>query len=661
MCGIAGIISLRRNTFSVPTVLARLSRSLRHRGPDGEGFLLVNDKYQTTACSGTETPNTVLSSPELAHFPTEALANYIQTARVGLLHRWLKIIDTSPTAFQPLCYDNGKFWLVFNGQIYNYKALRTELLAAGFEFKTNTDSEVILAAYQAWGKEMLDRLDGMWAFALYDSTKKQLFCARDRTGVKPFYYYQNPDYWAFASEKKAFFELPSFKTSLNEQAVFDYLVVGYTELETESLFKNIIELPAAHYLVFDIEKNTYEIKKYYTFQYQASYEPFNKIKFAQAVETIETLLVEAIALRSHAAVPIGVCLSGGIDSSAIAGITHQTKGRSFPLFTACMTGTRHDETAWAAQVVERVGGNWHQVSPTAENLLADLQDLIFANDEPVLGAAAYNHFALMKTAKSQNCTVLLDGQGADELFGGYPPHYSIATFEALYQGDLRTAWGNMTTASHSSFANKSDILRLPAKIVAANSFDSWYKKAYKTSNAEYNLMRNDFWSVHANRLELLRNERPLQLNTLLHQQYTGAMLKLLLRTSDRNSMWHAVELRTPFADSRALAEYILQLPASYKIRNGISKSLLREAARPYLPETIYRRTDKIGFAPPEQAWLTQLLPQIEPYLKESLADFIDVNSLVKNWTTIAANTPGGDTRRLWRLLNFAVWRCVFKV
>lgn len=661
MCGIAGIISLRRNPFSIPTVLARLSQRLRHRGPDGEGFLLVNDTYQPTACSGRETPADVLNSTELPQFPAEPLADYTKSARVGLVHRWLKIIDTSPTSFQPLCYDNGKFWLVFNGQIYNYKALRTELLALGFQFKTNTDSEVILAAYQAWGKEMLDRLDGMWAFALYDTLKKQLFCARDRTGVKPFYYYQNADYWAFASEKKAFFELPNFKTSLNEQAVFDYLVIGYTELETESLFKHIIELPAAHYLVFDVEKNRFDVQKYYTFPYQKSYEPFDKIKFAQAVQTIETLLVEAIALRSHAAVPIGICLSGGIDSSAITGIVHQQKNTSFPLFTASMTGTRHDETAWAAQVVERVGGNWHQVSPTAENLLADLQDLVFANDEPVLGAAAYNHFALMRTAKSQNCTVLLDGQGADELFGGYPPHYSIATFEALSRGDLTTAWGNINTTSHASFANKRDILQLPAKIIAANTFDLWYKKAYKSSNAEYNLMQNDFWRVHANRLQLLRNERPLQLNTLLHQQYTGAMLKLLLRTSDRNSMWHAIELRTPFADSRALAECLLQLPASYKIRNGISKSLLREAARSYLPETIYRRTDKIGFAPPEQVWLTQLLPQIEPYLRASLADFIHVDSLVKNWTTIAANTPGGDTRRLWRLLNFAVWRQVFKV
>ncbi|MEY4926857.1 MAG: asparagine synthase, partial [Bacteroidota bacterium] len=641
--------------------LKRLSQRLQHRGPDGEGFLIIDNQNKITPCSGQQTPKSVVTNSLLPQQPKKKLQECGENFRLGLLHRWLKIIDTNNSAFQPLCYEAQKFWLVFNGQIYNYQALRTELQGLGFAFATNTDTEVLLAAYRAWGTAMLSRLDGMWAFALYDSEKQQLFCARDRTGVKPFYYYKNDDIWAFSSEKKAFFELPNFKTSLNESAVFDYLVVGYTELETESLFKGIIELPAAHFLTFDLRNNDYTVARYYDFSYQKNYTFFDKRQFKEAVETVENLLVDAVTLRTNAAVPIGICLSGGIDSSAIAGIAHHENLLKFPLFTASMTGSRFDETAWAAKVAQKVGSPWHQVSPTAEGLLSNLETLVYVNDEPVLGAAAYNHFSLMHLAKQQNCTVLLDGQGADELFGGYPPHYAIGTFEALFHADFAAWHGNITSKAHSSFANKRDAFLLPLKLIAANGLDYFYKKAYKKSNAEYRLMRPDFWQNNLNRLDLLRNERPLQLNTLLHQQYTGGMLKLLLRTSDRNSMWHSIEMRTPFADSHKLAEYVMQLPASYKIRNGISKHLLREAAQSYLPDAIYNRTDKIGFAPPEQEWLIALLPEIEPYLRKSLPDFMDTDELIKNWKTIATNTPGADTRRLWRILNFAVWRQVFNL
>jgi asparagine synthase (glutamine-hydrolysing) len=265
----------------------------------------------------------------------------------------------------------------------------------------------------------------------------------------------------------------------------------------------------------------------------------------------------------------------------------------------------------------------------------------------------------MQTVHNAGIKIALEGQGADELFGGYPPHFSIAAFDALRNGAAADFRANMRSTAHSSFANKKNALLLPPKVLLARWFSGSYATAFRQKNAEYGLLRNDFWQQNTDRLQFLTDEHPLQLNALLHRQFTGTTLKFLLRAGDRNAMRHSIETRMPFTDDHELVEFVMQLPAAFKIRNGISKHLLREATKNILPPPIYSRTDKIGFGTPELDWLRHNSPQLLAYITDDMNEFIDVTALRKAWNGLLQNAVQGNTHRLWRIVNFAIWRKVF--
>ena len=658
MCGIAGILARTAHPTDWVASMVRLSNTLQHRGPDGEGFVVINDTRSATCYGGSDTQADVARS-SYAYSPTANIAQHNGSFRLGLLHRRLAIIDTSPIAHQPMC--GAANWLTFNGEIYNWRAVRTDLEALGFQFATNTDTEVVLAAYSAWGRACVQRFNGMWAFALYDAARQELFCSRDRFGVKPFYYTAAPHYWAFASEQKALLQLPDTRAVICQAAAFDYLAMGRTEAEPQGMLLGILELPPAHNLVYDLTQNTFFSYGYYELTYQTTWQPFGKHAFEIATERVRNLLEQSVALRLKAAVTVGATLSGGLDSSILVSMAHWLEPqKKMPVFTTCFEGFEGDETKWANIVTEHTGSLWQQSRPTSAGLLADIEQLVWAHDEPVLGASSYSHYALMQTVKAAGIKIALEGQGADELFGGYPPHFAVAAFDALRNGAAGEVYAAMRANTHGSFANKKNALLLPPKVLLARWLTGTYCRAFRQNNTAYSWLRNDFWATNAHRLQAAKHEHPLQLNALLHREFTGTTLKFLLRAGDRNGMAHGVESRMPFTDDHELVEYVMHLPAAFKIRHGISKHLLREATQPILPPAIYQRSDKVGFATPEQQWLHAHADHWLTYFTDDMNDYIDVAALRKGWKTTLANTPQGNTHRLWRLLNFAIWRKVFR-
>ncbi|MCC6768929.1 MAG: asparagine synthase (glutamine-hydrolyzing), partial [Bacteroidia bacterium] len=388
MCGIAGYFNA---TAFQPEYLERMCTRLRHRGPDGEGYVYFGTG-QAIPISGNDTPGYCRGNayPWLPQNDRPGESGFFG----GFAHRRLAIVDLEASGHQPMCTPDKRFWITYNGELYNYIELKEELKKKGHVFITRSDTEVILNAWLAWGVNCLERFNGMWAFAIYDTIEQKLFASRDRFGVKPFYYYHHADTLLFASEQKALLENPALNTGLNEEAVFDYFVFGQIEYQLEGFFKNIFELLPAHFLIWDKKSRKIAQHAYYQLQYQSGAHQWNLNSFNESVETTRSLLENAIRIRMRADVEVGTCLSGGLDSSAIAGMMRKVSGseQSLQSFTAVFPGTTIDESRWASMMAKHAGLNETYVSPSLEELSTDLHDLSLCQDIPIWSTSTYAQF-----------------------------------------------------------------------------------------------------------------------------------------------------------------------------------------------------------------------------------------------------------------------------
>ena len=666
MCGISGVISFNTNNETVKS-LPNLLDEIKHRGPDDEGCVFFSDK-DTLTTFGKDTPENVKFS-SLPYSPQNDHSEINDSHYIGLGHRRLSILDLSEKGHQPLCDETENYWIVYNGEVYNYQEIRKELIQKGHRFTTETDTEVVLKAYIEWGKECLHKFNGMWSFVIYNKFTQQLFGARDRFGVKPFYYIHNKKSFAFCSEIKGLLKLNGFKKEINPTAVYDYLVINKMELDSETFFKNIFELKPAHSFELDVRSQKMSINKYYTLKHNKRWKTLNKEQFKKTVSTLQHAITKAISIRLNADVKTGSCLSGGIDSSTVVvkvnELLHQQEmkqiGTAQEVFTASYPDTKIDESGWAKLVVDQTKTNWNQTFPTAEGLQNQIEELIYAQDIPFGSPTSFTQFKVMELIHSKEVKVSIDGQGADELFGGYSPHFTSIIFNALKSFSLKSIKGNLTTP-HGSFSNHSQVFKLPIQYLVAKYFPTLYFNQLKKRQPELSFLNNSLLKKHKTRFHYFNDQFSSSLNGLLHFQFTQYGLKQLLRTADRNSMNFSVESRMPFVDDIELVETVFNISGANKIKDGISKMLLREAMKEVLPQKIYNRSDKLGFATPQAEWFTTL----KPYFKEILQhqktdDFVNWDELNENFEKIFNHAISTDTKRLWRLINFALWRKVYQV
>jgi len=554
MCGISGAFNPGGLSPDDAGLVARFGRIMRHRGPDDEGL------FADAACA--------------------------------LGHRRLAIIDLSRDGRQPFASQGGRFQLVFNGEIYNYLELRGELAAKGHVFRTKTDTEVLLAAWLEWGPDCLPRFNGMFAFAVYDTQARALFLARDRCGVKPLYYAVVGGTFYFASEIKALLAVPGLSRAVDAQALFDYLAYNRTDVADETFLAAVRKLPKGCRMAVDAGGT--RIARWW--DPMAFLDARLDVPLETARRTVEELVVSAMTLRMRSDVPVGSCLSGGLDSSTMVGILfdrlHAPQG--YPCFTAAFPGHAVDETAHVDDLRRRYPFESLRTFPTGASCLDNLRDLAWHNDEPTTGAAIYAQYEVMRLARQHGVTVLLDGQGGDEGFAGY---------QYLHGFNLYGLWRR---------GNAPGLVRELAKVVVRRQDRSSLttfgylvlpralRKAALRAASPF--LSRDFFKAHADKSLITREFFDAgDLNAALarHYQYK---LEHLLRTEDRNSMAFSVESRVPFLDYR-LVEYLLGLSGSFKIRDGETKYLQKLALAAYATPGIVARKDKIGFTTPMDAWL----------------------------------------------------------
>jgi len=645
MCGIAGILNLEGKDINLAGGAVKLSHTLRHRGPDDEGFLFF-DNEKSVCAFGNDTQKESINNSY--NFSATQSINALPEQFTGvLMHRRLAIIDTGASGHQPMCSADQKVWITYNGEIYNYIELRGELEKLGFTFRTQSDTEVLLNAYLQWGTDCLAKLNGMFAFALWDKGNKTLFCARDRSGVKPFYYYFRNGVFCFASELKALKAMPFVETSLNERAVHHYLLHDALEYEPEGFLKNVFELFPSHYLLLDIAKRQLEIKKYYELAPGADFTPFDEKSFSDKCRETEVLIRDAITRRLRSDVPVGCCLSGGIDSSVISGVI-AGQNKNFNAFTAVFPGEEIDESKYAKEVAEFTKAKWHTVNPNENELLSDLERMVYALDIPIWSTSTYAQFRVMQLAREKNIKVVLDGQGGDELFGGYPHYYTTFVNELLRNKQFKTA--------------STEIKKLGSDFWLRFTKENAKRKLHYNANKKY--LSPDFVKAHSGPQNMLYGFGSL--NEHLHYDFFGGRLKTYLRCEDRCSMHHSVESRTPFADDTSLMEKAFEMPSVFKIHAGTSKFILRESMKAYLPASVYERKDKMGFVTPHNKWMGPLLAKYPELHKDGvLSGYFDkqfwnkINHLLDKNNHLPNGVARKEENLGFKALTFSIWYKAF--
>ena len=565
-----------------------MTDALRHRGPDGEGFMTAsgNDVIPFYHDPQFQYRNSSLPYTPLKHISESGVA------AIAFGHRRLNIIDLSEGGHQPMCDADKKTWINFNGEIYNYIELREELEALGFAFMSACDTEVVLNSYKAWGNACVDRFNGMWSFCIYDSEKKLCFASRDRLGVKPFYYINTPEKFAFASEQKAFVAARLITVHADPAAVKDYLLNNLVENSEDNFFEGVRELWPGHSLVLSITTGEIKISPYYKLHNHIN-NSNDHLTETELTERISQALENAVRLRLRSDVEVGTCLSGGIDSSALAVIINKLNNHPPDCFTSVFPGQPFDEGKYAAMVASMIKAPQFKTEPTLDGFLSEADDLIYSQDVPIWDTSTYAQYKVMELAHRQGIKVVLDGQGADELFAGYHHHFIASWNNLLKRGRFAEAFKGLTTTGKSISNPISFYMREKVKAIV---------DPHRVQLGHF--FRHDFMATYKKRKFLD------DVNEQLADDIYNTRLKSFLKCEDRCGMWHSVESRTPFSDDVHLINLLFSFNGNKKIKNGVSKYLLREAVKDLLPQEIYRRFDKKGFETPMQDWMRAMRPTL---------------------------------------------------
>ncbi len=625
MCGITGFVDFNMHT-SLET-LRKMTDVIAHRGPDDSGHELVQSDAFT----------------------------------LGLGFRRLSIIELSVLGHQPMLSDDGNYTLTFNGEIYNYKEVRKLLQDAGIQFKTNSDTEVILQSYIKWGRACVQHFIGMFAFVIYDKIKQQVVACRDRAGVKPFLYYFKNNLFLYGSELKSFHQHPHFEKSICNAAVALYFQHGYIPAPY-SIFEHTYKLLPGHWLLLDLKTQNITTEKYWDVT-DAYNLPKLKIDYAEAVTETEKLLQSACEYRMVADVPVGVFLSGGYDSSLVTALLQTNRSQKLKTFTIGFEEEAFNEAKYAKQVAQHLGTEHYEYTCTYKQAIEIIPNLAEMYDEPFADSSAIPTYLVSKMARQQ-VTVALSADGGDETFAGYTKYEK----GLRYINKLNTlpSFGKSLATLPLHIANQfsSDNLSVPDRIEKlklilkakhpADAFNIITQAM--TVNEVRQLLKSDF-TIGKTAFDDYHNLHASELlDNFLWLDYKTYMVDDILQKVDRATMAISLEGREPLLDHRII-EWAAQLPSDFKLHNGTGKRILRDITHKYLPREIMERP-KMGFRIPVEHWMKNeqkdLLLQYVNQKKIEQSGLLNFAAVDKMLTTYL-NKDIEDFHRIWKVFILQMW------
>ncbi|MCO7577723.1 MULTISPECIES: asparagine synthase (glutamine-hydrolyzing) [Pseudomonas] len=623
MCGILGGNWQQKTSKSDQAIQEALS-TLKNRGPNDQGF----ERY--------------------VHHDRETL----------LGHTRLSVQDTSSAGHQPMHSSDENFTIVFNGEIYNFKELRKELSSTtGALFNSESDTEVLLAAWQHWKEGCLSRLKGMFSFVIYNRQDETLTCVRDQFGIKPFFYTQENKDFLFSSELPALRKLKTKKFELNTQRAYDYLVHGDYDSKSSTFVKDIYQLMPGHLIKLNTSTGVVSAPQQW---WVPNVEQTSVLSFSDAADELRERFLDNIKLHLRSDVPLGAALSGGVDSSAVVCAMRKIEPDAvISTFSFIAKDSTVSEESWVDLVNQHVGAKAYKVFVSPHELANDLDDMILAQGEPFGSTSIYAQYRVFKLAKESGITVTLDGQGADELLAGYHGYPSKRIKSMLEQRQYLKA---LNFAKEWSKWPDRD-LKHCLKTVIAECVDGPVYELLRRGNGmrtkptwiDTDILRESGVVIGYPRQKSPYDITGRKLASELAFSLSHRGLQSLLRHGDRNSMRFSIESRVPFLTSD-MADFLLSLPENYLIsQQGETKSVFRAAMRGIVPDAILDRRDKIGFSTPEQVWLTHLADQIREWLKIDLGlPFLDQSAILKEFDKIISG-KAPFSWQVWRWINFIRW------
>jgi asparagine synthase (glutamine-hydrolysing) len=668
MCGISGFIAKQGNLLP-DNIILNMTDLIHHRGPDDEGFMFLKQDQKIITAGGESTPFDVWKT----HTESGPIINVRNNSNLFSLlsfgHKRLSILDLTPAGHQPMSYKNGSYWIVFNGEIYNYKNIKNELEKLGHHFTTKTDTETILAAYSEWGEACLDKFVGMWAFAIYDRTRNEIFIARDRYGIKPFYYYFSSfgDFY-FSSEIKQFTALNCWQSKFNPERVYDQLIYSFTDHTDETMFERVFQLPGGTFFKSPIDciNHTPSGKLSYKKWYLLKRSPF-KGSFIEAASIFRTLFEVSVKEHLNADVPVGSALSGGLDSSSIVCEVNRILKASGTnilqkTFSSCSEYERYSEKKWMDIVINYTNVDAYFVFPQLKNVFEITPDVLWQHDEPYQSQSAFLAYNVFKMAHSHNVKVLLNGQGADEYLGGYG-QFTIARYVNLIKHlRISTMLADIKNMQEINPISSSTLYKGFAAHLLPTIVKRGLTKIHSSSDRVKNII--DTKKLGANLVHPFNNI-PLSYNSVPqiseHLTFYSTLPKYL-HWEDRNSMAHSVEARVPFLDHR-LVEFTYNLPDDFLEKDGITKRVMREAMTGLLPEKIKNRRDKMGYTTPEEHWVRNENPDV---FRSKILEAINItNGIIKPEalkyfdSVLSGKLPFDYT--YWRIILLGEWIKRFQI
>lgn len=663
MCGVSALVSLGQPFLA--NNIFQMTNYVRHRGPDSEGYLVWNQETQNTQLlTGPET-----SSGQCGSWRTASDISTSLESKGSVLfgHRRLAIIDLSSAGQQPMTYLEERYWITFNGEIYNFKELRNELVASGYKFQSDTDTEVVLAAFHEWDTAGFNRFRGMFAFVIFDAIKQRVVAARDRYGIKPLYKYApTENSFAFSSEIKQFCSLPQWNAQANLPRVADFLIHGLIDHTSETLFQGVEQILPGQY--FEINLLAKDGEKYKSATWANDINQEIPQNYESLVSLIQEKLYGSINLHMRSDVPIGFCLSGGLDSSALVGfgrdISQNDNEVSLHTFSARSEDPNLDEFEWMTLMANYCATEAHYVYPSLDNFENEMKSIIWSVDEPFGGMSTMMQSAVFKEAAKSNIKVILDGQGADEIFGGYQSVFAFGLSNHLVDHEYLKFLAELNEIRRKHPSKLKTVIALLFAIYLPPKLAQKVGSILRVQNQDAEEWINlDKFGVSSYPNPLREHQffaRTVQEN--LESQRTSTNLPMLLHFEDRMSMAHSVESRVPYLDYD-LISIMSQLPHQYLVSSATTKKIFRDVIRGRVPDQITDRKDKIGFAGADEQWMKTT--GYEWVLDQISKSTTELGGLFKpdllNRTKLILDGKKKFDQSIWRVISFISWVEKFNV
>jgi asparagine synthase (glutamine-hydrolysing) len=626
MCGIFGQYS--PEGIKNPGIFNDISNILKHRGPDDEGYIAELKDNSFIELSGNDTINELKSLKHINSMTVSDKIIYIAG------HRRLSIIDLSANGHQPV--SNQRYIFSFNGEIYNYLELRDELINSGYQYKSKCDTEIAFVSFIHWGTECFSKFRGMWAISIYDRYEKKLYLCRDRYGIKPLYYYTNDETISYSSEIKGL--LPLIDNSMpNIQAIFDMIFYFQLDFNETCFFKDIFQVEPGFIYIF--ENGKINRQKYY--ELKTDNNPIDE----KSLVNIKNSLLDSISIHLRSDVECGACLSGGIDSSVIAGISAKEYGYRLKTFSAVFPGENIDESSLIRRSTEFLKLDSFTTTPDENDLTNEIYKTIYHQDEPFPTTSIFAQWDVFKIINRRNIKVILDGQGADEIFGGYYSYFkyffsqvfSEKGFPDLISGLFKSYFVSSNIPKYYIYSLLSPSIK---KNIRINEKLKWADKEFISNgynNSSYN--ENEYLNV----------------NEGLKKHITST-LRALLRYEDRNSMAFSVESRVPYLDHK-LIDLLFSIDGMDKFSYDTNKIILRSIAKDYVPEAVLNNKRKIGFTSPENKWINSSVFENKFGDKYKEPVFLKKNGIISG----SYNYKSLNENQKWIITCLEIWSEIYKL